>query len=112
MDFAAAITSSASGDDLQEIMETIPLLGRMEKVLQLLAKEREVAQLQGRISKQVNESITDSQRKFFLKEQLKVIQRELGISKDDRSADADQFRKNLKGKTLPAAVQKPISRMI
>lgn len=73
VDFAAAITSSASGDDLQEIMETIPLLGRMEKVLQLLAKEREVAQLQGRISKQVNESITDSQRKFFLNEQLKVI---------------------------------------
>jgi ATP-dependent Lon protease len=108
VDFAAAITSSASGDDLQEIMETIPLLGRMEKVLQLLAKEREVAQLQGRISKQVNESITDSQRKFFLKEQLKVIQRELGISKDDRSADADQFRKNLKGKTLPAAVQKRV----
>ncbi len=108
VDFAAAITSSASGDDLQDIMETLPLLRRMEKVLVLLKREREVAELQGKISDQVNEKISSHQREFFLKEQLKVIQKELGISKDDRTADADEFREQLHGKTLSAAVQKRI----
>ena len=106
-DFAAAITT-AKGDELQDILETIPLLRRMEKVLQLLNREREVAELQGRISEQVNEKISESQRQFFLREQLKVIQRELGISKDDRTADAEEFRDNLKGKQLPEAAQRRI----
>ncbi|WP_353744110.1 endopeptidase La [Spongiibacter sp.] len=106
-DFAAAITT-AKGDELQDILETIPLLRRMEKVLQLLNREREVAELQGRISEQVNEKISESQRQFFLREQLKVIQRELGISKDDRTADAEEFLDNLKGKQLPEAAQRRI----
>ncbi|MDX1504606.1 MAG: endopeptidase La [Spongiibacter sp.] len=112
VDFAAAISSSASGRDLQGILETIPLLRRMEKVLTLLTKEREVAELQGRISEQVNEKISENQRKFFLKEQLKVIQRELGISKDDRTADAELFRDNLANKVLPEAAKKRIDEEI
>ncbi|AKH68774.1 endopeptidase La [Spongiibacter sp. IMCC21906] len=107
VDFAAAITT-AKGDALQDIIETIPLLRRMEKVLTLLTREREVAELQGHISAQVNEKISANQREFFLREQLKVIQRELGISKDDRTADAEEFRNNLKGKTLTDAARKRI----
>lgn len=107
VDFAAAITT-AKGDDLQAVMETLPLIRRMEKVLELLNREREVAELQGKISSQVNEKISENQRQFFLKEQLKVIQRELGISKDDRTADADEFRQNLEGKVLPEAARKRI----
>jgi ATP-dependent Lon protease len=106
-DFAAAITT-AKGEDLQEVIDTLPLLRRIEKVLVLLRKEKEVAQLQGRISEQVNEKIQSHQREFFLKEQLKVIQQELGISKDDRTADAEEFEKRLEGKTVPAAARKRI----
>jgi ATP-dependent Lon protease len=93
-DFSAALTT-ASGEDLQEILETLPLQSRMEKVLGLLRREREVAELQGRISEQVNEKVTKQQREFFLREQLKVIQKELGISKDDRTSDAELFRERL-----------------
>lgn len=107
VDFAAAITS-ANGDDLQDIMDTLPLLRRMEKVLLLLKREREVAELQGKISEQVNEKISRNQREFFLKEQLKVIQKELGISKDDRTADVEAFRERLVGKQLPEAAKKRI----
>ncbi|WP_372783547.1 endopeptidase La [Litorivivens sp.] len=107
VDFAAAITS-ANGDDLQDIMDTLPLLRRMEKVLLLLKKEREVAELQGKISEQVNEKINKNQREFFLKEQLKVIQKELGISKDDRTADVEEFRERLEGKQVPEAARKKI----
>ncbi|MEB2632082.1 endopeptidase La, partial [Peribacillus frigoritolerans] len=54
----------------------------------------------------VNRKIGEHQREFFLKEQLKVIQQELGLTKDDRSADLEQFQQRLEGKTLPAQVQK------
>ncbi len=78
-DFAAAITT-AEGPALQEILETIPLQKRMEKVLLLLKKEVEVARLQVEINKTVNDNINKHQREFFLKQQLKTIQKELGIS--------------------------------
>ena len=101
-DFSAALTS-ASGDDLQEILDTLPLISRMEKALTLLRKEREVAELQGKITSQVNEKVSEHQREFFLREQLKVIQKELGISKDDRTTDVDMFRERIAEKTLPDA---------
>jgi len=106
-DFAAALTS-APGDELQEVLDTVPVLKRMEKVLPLLRKEVEVARLQNELSAEVNRKIGERQREFFLKEQLKIIQRELGITKDDRSADADEFRARLEGRTVPAAAQKRI----
>lgn len=67
-----------------------------------------MARLQGEISAEVNRTISDHQRTFFLKEQLKVIQKELGLSKDDRTADIEQFRDRLEGKHPPEAVSKKI----
>ena len=106
-DFAAALTS-AKGDALQDVLDTVGILRRMEKVLGLLKKEIEVARLQGEITAEVNRSISEHQREFFLKEQLKIIQKELGLSKDDRTADIEQFRERLDGKTLPDDVSKRI----
>tara|TARA_R110000764_G_scaffold138885_4_gene226655 strand:+ start:9329 stop:11731 length:2403 start_codon:yes stop_codon:yes gene_type:complete len=106
-DFAAALTS-AKGSELQDVLNTVPVLRRMEKVLVLLKKEIDVARLQGEISAEVNRSISAHQRTFFLKEQLKVIQKELGLSKDDRTADIEQFRERLTGKQVPEAAQKKI----
>ncbi|MWJ27669.1 endopeptidase La [Halomonas sp. ZH2S] len=103
-DFAAAITS-AKGHELQDVLATLPVAERMHKVLPLLRKEIEVAQLQGEISEQVNAQMQDRQREFFLREQLKVIQRELGISKDDRENDVDTFRARLEGLVVPEKVQ-------
>lgn len=102
-DFSAALTT-ANGERLQEILDTLPLQSRMQKVLALLGKEREVAELRGKITEQVNEKVSDQQREFFLREQMKVIQKELGISKDDRTSDAERFRARLEGLTIPDAV--------
>ena len=107
-DFSAALTT-AKGEALQEILETLPLRERIEKVLVLLQKEREVAELQGEISNQVNEKVTKQQREFFLREQLKVIQKELGISKDDRTSDLDRFEARLDRLTLPDQVSQRIN---
>ena len=106
-DFAAALTT-APGSDLQAVLDTVPVLKRMEKVLPLLRREVEVARLQNEISAEVNSTIGRRQREFFLREQLKVIQKELGITKDDRSADAEEFHKRLEGKPVPAAARKRI----
>ncbi|MCI0510150.1 ATP dependent PIM1 peptidase [Chromohalobacter marismortui] len=106
-DFAAAITS-AKGPELQEVLETLPVMSRMQKVLPLLRKEIEVAQLQSEISEQVNAQMQDRQREFFLREQLKVIQRELGISKDDRENDVDTFRERLENLEVPERVMERI----
>ncbi|MGM0785966.1 MAG: endopeptidase La [Pseudomonadota bacterium] len=102
-DFAAAITS-AKGYELQAVLDTLPVQARMERVLPLLRKEIDVAHLQTEISEQVNAQMQERQREFFLREQLKVIQRELGISKDDRENDVDTFRDRLEGLTVPPKV--------
>nr|WP_288454458.1 endopeptidase La [uncultured Pseudomonas sp.] len=106
-DFAAALTTAQS-KVLQEVLDTVPILKRMEKVLPLLRKEVEVARLQNELSDEVNRSVGEHQREFFLKEQLKIIQQELGITKDDRSADTEQFTQRLEGKTLPEQARKRI----
>jgi len=106
-DFAAALTT-APGAELQEVLDTVPVLKRMEKVLPLLRKEVEVAKLQKELTGEVDRKIGERQREFFLKEQLKIIQQELGITKDDRSADADEFRSRLEGKVVPPAAQRRI----
>ncbi|MCY1390162.1 Lon protease [compost metagenome] len=106
-DFAAALTT-APARELQEVLDTVPVLKRMEKVLPLLRKEVEMARLQSELSAEVNRKIGQHQREFFLKEQLKVIQQELGITKDDRSADSEQFAQRLEGKVLPEQAKKRI----
>ncbi|WP_417539081.1 endopeptidase La [Marinobacter sp.] len=103
-DFGASMTS-APGSELQEVIDTVPLLRRMEKVLLLMRKELEVARLQTEISDEVNEKVQKHQRDFFLKEQLKVIQRELGMSKDDKTADAERFEARMAELDPPEAVQ-------
>ncbi|MBK9950128.1 MAG: endopeptidase La [Candidatus Competibacteraceae bacterium] len=106
-DFAASLTT-ASKEELQDILATAPILERMKKVIVLIKKELEVAQLQTHIRKQVEEKMSEHQRKFFLREQLKAIQQELGIAKDDRTADVDRFRERLASKTVPEAPMKRI----
>ena len=107
-DFAAALTT-APGSELQAVLDSLPLLERMQKVLPLLRREVDVTRLQQEITGEVNSAISQRQREFFLREQMKVIQRELGITKDDRSADADEFRQRIEGKPLPAAVARRIN---
>ena len=106
-DFAASLTT-ASKEELQEVLETIPLLARLEKVLVVLKKEVEVAKTQMHLRQKVEEKINANQREFFLREQLKAIQKELGIAKDDRTAEIDTFRERLKVLNLPAPAQRRV----
>lgn len=104
-DFAAAITT-APGPDLQQILDTVSLQKRMERVLVLLHKELEVARLQAEIRSEVEQKMSKHQREFFLREELKIIQRELGMAKDDKTSDVDEFRSRMAKRTPPEHVQK------
>ena len=107
-DFTASLTT-ASKEELQEILATAPILERLKKVIVLIKKELEVAKLQTHIRKQVEEKMSEHQRKFFLREQLKAIQQELGIAKDDRTADVDRFRERLTTRQVPEGALKRIN---
>jgi len=106
-DFAASLTTSTK-DQLQEVLELVDLLPRMEKVLVLLNNELELARAQQKIRSAVEERMHTQQREFFLREQLKAIQKELGIAKDDRTAEIDKFKERLKKLSLTEEAQKRV----
>ena len=106
-DFAALLTS-ADGGQLQDILETLPLTKRMEKVLLLLRKEIEVAGMQANIRQKVEEQMSTQQKDFFLRQQLKAIQQELGISKDDKTVEMELFKERLKKLVLTEEAQKRV----
>ncbi|MDD9305263.1 MAG: endopeptidase La [Desulfobacter sp.] len=102
-DFAAGITT-AGGDELQDVLETESVIARMKKVMMFLKKEIEIAKLQTKIQKDINTQVDDNKRKFFLKEQLKAIQKELGIQKDDKTSDVDKFKEKFEALDPPEHV--------
>jgi len=110
-DFAASLTT-ADRVALQDILETVNLQTRMRKVMKLIQKEQEVAELQIEIRAQVEDKMSTQQRNFFLREQLKAIQKELGIAKDDKTADIERFQKRIAKLVLPDQVQKRIDEEI
>ena len=93
-DFAASLTS-AEPLQLQEILETLNLETRLDKVLLLLKQERKMMELQQEITKQVESKMSDNQRKYFLGEQLKHIKKELGLEHDDKEALLTRFRERI-----------------
>ncbi|AFL74797.1 endopeptidase La [Thiocystis violascens] len=106
-DFAASLTTSTK-EQLQDVLEILPLLQRMEKVLVLLNNELELARAQQKIRRTVEEKMQKQQREFFLREQLKAIQKELGIAKDDRTAEIDKFRSRIKDLILTEQAKKQV----
>jgi ATP-dependent Lon protease len=79
----------------QGILETFDVKDRLEKVLTLLHKEKELMKLQQKIQEGINEKVTKQQREYFLKEQLKAIKKELGLEVDAKNKDYNDFKKRL-----------------
>jgi len=89
----------------QKILETFDIKKRIEKVLTLLHKEKELMKLQKKIQEQINEKVTKQQREFFLKEQLKAIKKELGMDVDAKSSDYRKFKEMLDSLRLEGEVK-------
>ena len=106
-DFAANLTT-ASGADLQQVLETFDIRRRIDQVLLLLKKEVELSKLQAEITKQIQEKISGQQREFFLKEQLKAIKKELGLEKEGKTTEIEKFEARLKDLKLNDEAKKVV----
>jgi ATP-dependent Lon protease len=89
----------------QEILEKIDLKERLKKVTILLNREVETLELSSRIQSHVKEGIDKTQREYYLREQLKAIQKELGET-DDKMSEMEEIRKKILEARMPADVQK------
>ncbi len=96
-DFIAA-NIPFSADDKQAILETLDINERLEKLLEVMAKEIGILQIGSKIRSQVKEELDKDQREYFLREQLKAIKKELG---EDEDEDIKDIEERLKEKELP-----------
>lgn len=93
-------------DDAQKILEEVDVRARLDKVLGHLRREKELSDLQQKIQKEVNTKISESQREFFLREELKAIKKELGLEQEDKDIDGEKFKKLLKEVKLSEEARK------
>ncbi|HSQ40777.1 MAG TPA: endopeptidase La [Fibrobacteraceae bacterium] len=105
MDLITAMTT-AEALRVQDILATFDIIERAKKVLQLLREEIDLQRLQQQIKSQIDEKVSAHQKEFFLREQLKIIKKELGIEKDEKSTDIEEFRTKLEEMILPEEVHK------
>lgn len=93
-------------EDAQVFLETTVVKERFEKLLVYLQKEQNVSDLQKKIQEDVNGKISTMQREFFLKEQLKVIKKELGIEEEGKDKNKRSFKERIDAAGMPEDVKK------
>ena len=81
--------------EAQDFLETLVVKKRFAKLLVYLKREKDVADIQKKISDEVNDKVNKYQREYFLKEQLKVIRSELGMEEDDKTREIKKMRAKL-----------------
>ncbi len=90
-------------DEKEELLELADVKERMQKLYAFLCKELEIAELEKNIAQEVRKQIEKNQREYYLREQIKVINKELGEG-DERQAEVDEYKKQMEGRDLPAEV--------
>ncbi|KAL6836565.1 ATP-dependent protease La [Trichoderma sp. SZMC 28015] len=104
-DFAAAV-SSGEQNELQEVLACMNIEERMQKALIVLKKELMNAQLQSKITKDVESKISKRQREYWLMEQMKGIRRELGLESDGKDKLVEKFKEKAAKLAMPDPVRK------
>ena len=105
VDFIASSLPSLSTPDKQDTLETLDIHVRLEKINQHLAKELEVQQLRNKIQSEVQDRVQQTQREYYLREQMKAIQKELG-EQDEGQRDVEDLKKKIEEAGMPDEVKK------
>src|SRR5919204_1963180 len=105
VDFIASSLPSLSTPDKQDVLETAEVGARLEKINQHLAKELEVQQLRNKIQSEVQDRVQQTQREYYLREQMKAIQKELG-EQDEATRDVEELRQKIEAAGMPDEVKK------
>jgi ATP-dependent Lon protease len=108
-DFIAGTLPSLSTLVRQELLETASVRKRLESLIRELSKELEVLELRSKIHEQVQEQVSQNQREYLLREQMKAIQKELG-EQDDGAAEIDELRKKVEEAGMTAEAKKECDR--
>src|ERR1700686_2514374 len=108
-DFIAGTLPSLSTLLRQELIETSNVRKRLEMLIRELSKELEVLELRSKINEQVQEQVSQNQREYLLREQMKAIQKELGEI-DDAQAEIDELRKKVDEAGMTAEAKKECDR--
>ena len=93
-DFIASILNIEKKEQ-QAVLEILNVRHRMEKVLVFIKKEQELLRVQKQIQKEVNQKVEKNQREYFLREQLKTIQEELGTDSEGNATDYQKYREKI-----------------
>ncbi len=93
-DFIASILNIEKNDQ-QKILETVNVRQRMEQVLVFIKKEQELLRIQKKIQNEINERVEKNQRDYFLREELKSIQEELGTDAEGTATDYKKFKEKI-----------------
>src|ERR1700688_4847236 len=105
VDFIASSQPSLSTPDKQDTLETLDIRVRLEKINQHLAKELEVQQLRNKSQSEVQDRVQQTQREYYLREQMKAIQKELG-EQDEGQRDVEDLKKKIDEAGMPDEVKK------
>ncbi len=105
VDFVASSLPSLSTTDKQDVLETPDVRKRLEKINQHLAKELEVQQLRNKIQSEVQDRVQQTQREYYLREQMKAIQKELG-EQDENQRETEDLRQKIEAAGMPEEVKK------
>ena len=108
-DFVAASLSFLTTDVKQELLETIDVRARLRRLMEELFKEREILRVRNKIQTDVQEQVSQNQREYLLREQMRAIQKELG-EEDDGRREAEELRQKLAEAGLPEEAQKEADR--
>ncbi|MDA3951614.1 MAG: endopeptidase La [Spirochaeta sp.] len=106
-DFVTSILN-IERDSQQDVLATLNVRSRLEKVLMFIKKEQELLRIQKKIQSQINDKIEKSQREYFLKEELKAIKQELGVPTDAKSSEYQRFKEAIDALTLDDETRKQI----
>ena len=104
-DFAAAV-STGEVQELQDVLESLVVDDRLRKALLVLKKELINAQLQSKLSRDVDSKIAKRQREYYLMEQLKGIKKELGMESDGKDKLIEKFKERAASLKMPEGVRK------
>jgi ATP-dependent Lon protease len=108
-DFIASSLATLSTAVKQEVLETLDVRARLDLLNRLLIKESEVLELGSKIQSQVQSEVGKNQREYFLREQLKAIQKELGEG-DDQTKEVEELREKIEAAGMPEPVKKEAKR--
>jgi ATP-dependent Lon protease len=104
-DFIASSLSTISTAVKQEVLETLDIRARMDKLNRILIKELEVLELGSKIQSQVQSEVGKNQREYFLREQMKAIQKELGEG-DEQTKEIEELAGKIEAAGMPEMVKK------